>query len=568
MRRRFLFAPLVVALGGAVALGAISGGCNGQIGDPPDPIDKHQELICDDGSIHPGDQPIRRLTRFEYNNTVRALLGDTTNPANSLPVEEQDQNIGFNNTAALLVVTTGLAEKYMTVAEGVSSRATADVVGLTGCDGSTEDKQQNDVCAAAWIEKFGKRAYRKPLDADQKAALLGVFQAGVAQGGGGASGFLQGIQMVIEAALQSPEFMYRLEYDGDVDASLGGVDGQGIARLTDHEMASRLSYMLWGSMPDDALFAAADAGELRTKEQIAAQARRMLDDPQARLLVDEFHLEWLDYDRIANIAKDAAMFPDWTNHVGQLMQEETREFMSNAVFGESGDLRAVLAADYSYMNAELAAFYGVDATGLGETFSRVDLDPAKHAGILSLGSLMSIYAHTNQTSPVHRGKLVRERLLCGVLKPPPDNFKAPEPDPNATTRVRFEQHRTDPACNACHQLMDPIGFGLENFDAVGRYRTMDGVNEVDSAGELSDTDVDGEFDGAIELAEKLADSQTVQQCYAKQWFRFGYGRAEAEEDKCNVNAIDQAFAESGGNIRELIVALTQTDAFLYRKAGN
>lgn len=560
--RRLPFFAAAFALA-AVPVATLFVGCTGEIGDPPEPINHHEELICDDGSIHPGKSPIRRLTRFEYNNTIRALVGDTTNPANQLPVEEQDQNIGFNNTAQLLVVTTGLAEKYMTMAEGVSSRATADLVGLTGCDAA----QQDEACAVAWIEKFGKRAYRRPLTDDQKAAFLTVFQTGVALGGGGAPGFLQGVQMVIETALQSPEFMYRIEADGTVDPALKGADGESIIRLDDYEMASRLSYMLWGSMPDEALFAAADAGQLRTKDQIAAQARRMLDDPQARLLVDEFHLEWLDYDHIQNIAKDAAIYPDWSTHVGQLMQEETRQFLGHAVF-DGGDLRTLLTASYSYMNADLAAFYGVDAPGAGETFTRVELDPARHAGILSLGSLMSIYAHTNQTSPVHRGKLVRERFLCGVLKPPPNNFKAPEPDPNATTRVRFEQHRTDPACNACHKLMDPIGFGLENFDAVGRYRTMDGVNPVDAQGELSETDVDGTFDGAIELSEKLGDSHTVEQCYATQWFRFGYGRAETEEDACNMNAIDLAFAESGGNIRELIVALTQTDAFLYRKAGN
>ncbi|MFO0612832.1 MAG: DUF1592 domain-containing protein [Polyangiaceae bacterium] len=559
-RRLAVLSAAVLTAAGALLVGAAFGGCTGEIGDPPDPITHHEELICDDGSIHPGSQPIRRLTRFEYNNTIRSLLGDTTNPANQLPVEEQDQNIGFNNTAALLVVNDGLALKYMTMAEGVSARATLDVAGLTGCDATHQD----EACASAWIDKFGKRAYRRPLDADEKAALLGVFKDGVVQGGGGAPGFLQGTQMVIEAALQSPEFMYRIEIDGALDPSLG----EGIVRLSDYEMASRLSYMIWGSMPDDALFAAADAGALRTKEQIATQARRMLDDPQARLMVDEFHLEWLDYDHIQNVAKDAAIFPDWSTHVGQLMQEETREFIDHAVFEGNGDLRALLTANYSYMNQELASFYGVSAPNATESFARVDLDPAQHAGILSLGALMSIYAHTNQTSPVHRGKLVRERLLCGVLKPPPNNFKAPEPDPNATTRERFEQHRTDPACNACHKLMDPLGFGLENFDPVGRYRTMDGVNPVDAKGELTETDVDGEFDGAIDLASRLADSHTVEQCYATQWFRFGYGRAENEEDKCTMSAIDQAFAESGGNVRELIVALTQTDAFLYRKAAN
>jgi Protein of unknown function (DUF1592)/Protein of unknown function (DUF1588)/Protein of unknown function (DUF1585) len=379
------------------------------------------------------------------------------------------------------------------------------------------------------------------------------------------------VQMVIEAALQSPEFLYRVEVDGAIDPSLVGPNaGDQIIRLSSYEMASRLSYMIWGSMPDDQLFALADADALQTKDQIAAQARRMLDDPKARLMVDEFHLEWLDFDRTASITKDANLFPSWSPDVGRLMQEETRQFIDHAIFDDAGDLRTLLTANYSYMNSDLAAFYGVSgpvAPAGDPTFERVDLDPTQHSGLLTLGSIMSIYAHTNQTSPVHRGKLVRERFLCDPLKPPPNNFKAPEPDPNATTRQRLEQHRADPACATCHNLMDPIGFGFENFDAVGRYRTTDEGLPIDNSGEIVQSDIDGSFNGVTELTAKLVESEDVQKCYALQWFRYGYGRAEANADACTVQTLDDAFTASGGNIKELIVALTQTDAFLYRKAG-
>jgi hypothetical protein len=506
---------------------------------------------------------MRRMTRFEYDNTVRDLLNDKTQPAADFPAEEQDANVGFNNTASLLVVDEGLAEQYMKAAEGISARAASDAGRFTGCVG----KEQNLACATKWIEGFGKRAFRRPLDADERAMLLGVFQDGVTQGGPGEAGFQQGIEMVIETALQSPEFLYRVEILGTVDPSLKGVDPtRPIVRLSPYEMASRLSYLIWASMPDDELIAKADAGGLQTKDDIAAEARRMLADPKARAMVDEFHLEWLHYDRTANIAKDPAQFPDWSANVGALMQEESRQFVDHAVFDDAGDLKTLLTAPYTYMNDDLAKFYQQTPPGSGSSFSRVDLDPSKHAGVLTLGAIMSIYAHTNQTSPVHRGKLVRERFLCGVLRPPPNNFQAPDPAPNSTTRQRLEQHRADPNCAACHQLMDPIGFGFENFDAVGRYRTTDGGQPVDATGELIQSDENGTFDGAIQLANKLSQSKLVEQCYALQWFRFGYGRAEAADDACTIQTLDQGFASSNGDIKELIVSLTQSDAFLYRIA--
>jgi hypothetical protein len=334
-------------------------------------------------------------------------------------------------------------------------------------------------------------------------------------------------------------------------------------------MASRLSYFLWGSMPDEALFAAADADTLSTKEGIKAQAQRMLDDPKARIAVGQFHSQWLGYERIQGATKDPALFPEWSSAVGALMEEETHQFIEHAIFDDGGTLKTLLTAPYTYMNSDLASFYGVASPAAsGSDFVRVDLDPKQHAGLLTMGSLMAWYAHTNQTSPVHRGKLVREQFLCTPLKPPPKNFMAPAVDPNATTRVRFAQHSTDPACAGCHRLMDPIGFGFENIDAVGRFRSTENGHPVDASGNLTDSDVDGKFVGAIELADKLASSHEVEQCYATQWFRWTQGRGDTVEDTCSTNQIDKAFAASGGDVKALILALTQTDAFLYRTNGD
>lgn len=501
----------------------------------------------------PGSAPVRRMTRFEYNNTVRDLLGDETSPAQSFSLEEEA--LGFNNNAANLVTSAALAEKYMLAAEGIALRATtgSSAATLIGCDPTVGDQ----ACAQQFVDRFGKRAFRRPLTADESTTLMEQFENGLADGD-----FLGGIQMVIETALQSPPFLYRVEFGTVAEAGATAV------RLTDWETAARLSYLLWGSMPDDELFTAVEAGKLTVPADIEAQARRMLDDPRAHDAVANFHEQWLDYDRIANVGKDAATFPEWSSAIGALMREETRAFLDEAVFGASGGLRYLLTSPSTFLNAELAAFYGVTGP-TGTSFEPVALDPTMRAGVLTLGTLLTINAHSNQTSPVHRGKLVRERFLCANIPPPPPDvmIKAPEPDPSSTTRQRFAQHSADAACAGCHSLMDPVGFGFENYDGMGRYRSTEAGLPIDASGELSLTDIDGAFNGVAELAGKLAQSQQVRDCYATQWFRFAYGRGETDGDSCSIASLSSRFAQANGNIKELLVALSQTDAFLYRPAG-
>jgi hypothetical protein len=535
------------------ALSCAGAACVGDIGDRqpgssitgPDPTTQS----CTDGGIHPGPAPIRRMTRFEYDSTVRDLLGDTTNPAADFGAEEE--SLGFNNNALNLITSAALAEKYMLAAEGISERATDPIGKVVPCEPT-----EGDACAKQFIGAFGSRAFRRPLTTAEEEMFFALYQVGFADG----SDFRMGIRVVIEAALQSPAFLYRVEL---------GVAGDGdVVHLNDWEMASRLSYFLWGTMPDEDLFTAAESGELKTPAQVEAQARRMLDDPRSREMVGNFHKQWLDYERIANVTKDVAAYPDWSPAFGQLMRQETESFIEYAVFDDAGDLETLLTAPYSFMNADLAAFYGLDVKA-GPEFARVDLDPTQRAGLLTTGTLLSINSHTNQTSPVHRGKLVREQFLCDIMPPPPPNVMPTVPDiePGSTTRERFAQHSKDPACKGCHQLMDPIGFGFENYDTVARYRTKDNGQPVDASGELSGSDVDGKFDGVAELAKKLATSTDVQGCYAKQWFRYGYGRSETADDQCSMDWLNTQFAESGGDIKELLVKLTQTDAFLYRPKG-
>lgn len=522
----------------------------------PDPSEMNPTSPADCTSPIPGAAPIRRMTHFEYNATIRDLLGDETRPADSFGVEEEA--LGFNNNAANLVTSAALVEKYMMAAEAIAARATASLDTLLPCDPVVLG---NEVCAQQFIQDFGKRAFRRPLVAEEIMVLSEQFNAGLVDGD-----FATGIQMVIETALQSPEFLYRVEFGeplaGNPSTALG--TSEAAVRLTPWETASRLSYLLWGSMPDDELFAAAETTQLSTPEQIAVQARRLLDDPRAHAAIGNFHQQWLDYERIANVGKDATLFPEWSSGIGALMQEETRAFLDDAVF-VGGDLMSLLTSSSSFLNAELAGFYGVTGP-TGADFEKVALDPAQRAGVLTLGTLLTVNAHSNQTSPVHRGLLVRERFLCDVVPPPPPDVmvQAPEPNPTSTARQRFAEHSVNPACGGCHSLMDSLGFGFENYDALGRYRAQDNGVDIDASGQLTNTDIDGPFNGVVDLASKLSQSQDVKDCYVKQWFRFAYGRGETTSDTCSLATLSDRFAASDGNIKELLVSLTQTDAFLYR----
>lgn len=532
--RAYLFAFCVLACGCA---------------DDPAPAPAQSNACL---SVDPGPSPIRRMTRFEYNNTVRDLLGDTTSPAAGFGAEEEA--LGFNNNAANLVTSSTLAEKYMLAAEGISARVTEKLSRILPCDPAHIGEEP---CAREFIDRFGARAYRRPLAPGEADMLYAVFAYGRT-----IHDFREGIRMVIEAALQSPHFLYRVEFGAPNRPS------DGIVRLNNWEIASRLSYLLWGTMPDDELFAAAEAGLLQTRKEISAQARRMLDDPKARDVTLEFHRQWLDYDRIASATKDPVLFPTWSSDLKNAMKKETERFIDAVIFEESGDLGALLTASYSYLSPELAEFYGVTPPS-GSGFERVELDPSERAGLLTMGSLLTINAHSNQTSPVHRGKLVREAFLCDIMPPPPPDavIVVPEPDPDSTARERFAEHSKNPACAGCHQLMDPLGFGFENYDPIGRFRAEENGAPIDASGNIVDSDINGEFIGAVELAHKLTGSEDVRGCYTKQWFRYASGRGETRADDCSMAVLKERFKATGGNIKELLVALTQTDAFLYRKAG-
>jgi hypothetical protein len=499
-----------------------------------------------------GASPLRRMTRIEYDNTVRTLFGIKAGVAAELFPADEEQ-FGFDNSAEGRGLNGALAEGYLHAAERLAKDAVTRLDTLLPCAAGGKG---DAACLEEFLNGFGQRAWRRPLEAAEKDNLRQVFTAGKASGT-----FADGLDAVIQVMLLAPQFLYR-EERGVEEA------GKSYLRLTSWELASRLSFLLWGGMPDDELYAAARDGKLSTREEVEAQARRMLKDDRAFAMMKNFYGQWLELRPLDSLDKEADAFPQWKETIGPLMRQETETLVEN-VLRADGKLSTMLTAKYTFMNGPLAAFYGT-AGVTGDAFQKVDVNPAQRAGIVTQGGFLASHAtpQPGLTALIFRGRFVREHFLCDDLPEPPENAAEMSPPVTATTTPRSwsKERIAIGACGTCHGSLDPIGYGFESFDELGRWRDK----TTDASGEIATgSDVDGPFNGAVELASKLSASKQVRGCVATQWFRFAQGRREdVKADACSVNALTAAFEKSGGDLKELLVAMTQTDAFLLRSKGD
>lgn len=492
---------------------------------------------------------LRRLTHSQYNNTVRDLVGDISNPALAFPPE--DFVDGFKNQVRGQSVSPLLMEAYSAAAEKIARNAFrgGDSRGLIGCSPSP-------ACRAQFIAKFGLRAFRRPLNAAEKKRYDALFLA--------EREFAGGARRVVEAMLQSPHFLFRLDETAD-------------AALKAYATASRLSYALWDSMPDEALFAAAAKGELAAPAQFEQQARRLLADPRARQSLDEFVSQWLRFDRLLTTAKDRRRFPAFNREVAVSMTEEARRFVGDVVWS-GRDFRQVFTGTEAYVNGDLAPVYGVGAPA--EEFQRVAFPPgSERAGLLGQALFLAMTAKPDDTSPTARGLFVREQFLCQhVADPPPGvNTNLPpisEAKPQ-TNRERLSMHTTSETCAGCHNLIDPIGFAFEKFDAIGNRREKaqiafakpdKGDEEkarttvelaLDTKGWVAGVDKTV-FDSPAGLGAVLAKSEVCQECMVKQYFRWLSGRVETPADRPLIRQTLEAFQKSGFRYQEMMVALLKS----------
>jgi len=491
---------------------------------------------------------VRRLTRDEYASTLRDLLGDARGMV-TVPFPKEGAGDDVLVDPRTLIVSPSWAANAMEAAEAAAKLAVANLPALLPCAPTG-----GEACARQFASTLGKRAFRRPLAPAEVDALMKVYAVG-AEGGG----FPHGIEVMLRALLQSPSFLYRVEL-GQREGSSGTA-----LRLTPHEVAARLSYLLWGTAPDQPLMDAADRGQLATGDQIAAQARRLLGDPRAQERLAEFHGKWLGIDGLDEVAKDPQKYPQYDDKLEASMRDELKLFVGDVLKGD-GRLETLFTAHFTYVDASLAPLYGV-APPAGGGMARVELDPAQRSGVLTSVGIIAAHTFADESEPIHRGKFVRERLLCTTPPDPPADLMVtpPMPKPGLSIRERLLEHSNVPACRACHELMDPIGLGFESYDGLGRFRTSEGGKPVDDHGSLTMTrDIDGPFQGAVELAQKLAGSAQVRQCLIDTAFQYAHG-PDAGGDACVQQKLAQAFDGARHDVRELVIAITRADGFRYRR---
>jgi hypothetical protein len=488
-----------------------------------------------------GAQGARRLSRDELDNTLRDLLGDDTEPASAiLPADVIDP---FDNELANQVATSVLVTGLETLAGDVATRFVADPPRRDPVVGCVPASATDEVCLTSFVESFGRLALRRPLTADEVASYVDLGLGFAADGD-----FYEGVDVVLRTLLQHPSFVYRVE--------IGTPTGEpGVFLLDDHEVATRLSFLLWGSTPDALLLDDAEAGRLSDPAGVQAAAERLLADDRARDRMDRFHAMWLGYYTLPHP-------PELT----EAFRAETRALLDRVVFDEPAPWVDLFTADGTFASDFLAAHYGLPLPG-SDLPVWVPYGDSGRMGLLSHGAFLSVNAKFGDTSPTLRGKLVRERLLCEVIPPPPPEVNVDEPpssdDPAACKVDRYAEHREVGSCKACHELMDPIGFGLENFDQQGRWRDHDaGDPECIVTGE---GDVDGApFVGPAGLADLLIAGGTLTDCAVVQAYRLAHGHDPAAEDAPALERLTAAFGPSG-RMDELLLALVSDESFLYRR---
>ncbi|WP_437906898.1 DUF1592 domain-containing protein [Sorangium sp. So ce327] len=508
-----------------------------------------EPLRCDASTIDPGPSPMRLLSREQYLNTVRDLAGD---------VPGLDAALG----PAIEASAFGLLQPDVTQVELEHFQAAADVIAaavagdpealdrIAPCEAGAEPRE----CARQLVVGFGARAYRAPItDAADIERHLQLFDVGAE------TSYEHGIELLLRGMLQSPRFLYRVEIGTSEKVSDRAV------KLSPYEVAARLSYMLWGTLPDARLNEAIEDGSLTTKEGVAAQLDWMLEDERGERLVHRFLGSWTHLNGLNSVVKDADAFPEWQSRsFRESLRGQADAFFDHVLDDEGGKLSALLTSTTVFYNKDLDGYYGVTGDDSFQPLKRTD---GATSGILTLPALLAIQAKPAESSPIYRGKFVREALLCQQLPAPPANIpKPPEVDPSSSTRERLSQHEVDPSCVGCHQLLDPIGFGFEHYDAIGRYRELDGGEPVDASGKVIATrDMDGEFEGVAELGSRLAGSAEVEECVARQWFRFAIARFEQDMDGCSMESLLETFKAAGQDLNALPRAVVETDAFLYRR---
>ena len=518
--------------------------------DPPDPPDPEP--------FAPADARMRRLLSWQYQNAVRDILGDaaanTIDPPADIPLN------GFVSvgSASLSLSPVDIEKLELSAYAAAQSAVHGDAAqSWRVCTPTAHD---DGVCAAQVVASIGRRLFRRPLTAGGEDDELVRWTTIATQAANAYGDFDMGLEFAIAGMLQSPHFIYLVEVGVPVDASEAAALVPGARRLSGLEMAARLSFFLVGTTPSDALLDAAAAGELDSREGVRIWAQALVEQPLAQDALRRFFDEKLGLALLPSLSRTGGGF---NSAIKAAMREETLRFINDVIWTRNADARELFTSDATFVNDELAGFYGLPLPGLGSEFVRITLAPTtRRAGLFTQGAFLSRFAHESRSAPTQRGKFIRESVLCQAVPAPPDDVNTVLPEPTAddlprTTRERMDAHVADESCAACHLSMDPLGFAYEEFDQAGRYRTHEEGLPIDAA-----TDIDGvPVNGAADMARALAQFPEVPACLVKNLFRHGTGHLEELAEDPSLALVADAFEDSGFRLKDALIQIALSDAF-------
>lgn len=489
--------------------------------------------------------PIRALTPTQYANSVRDVFGGQVTPSASYPRASGVSVTGYSTDVKLNALSAGFAEGVANAADEAALQVMGKLSQILSCASAG-----NKACAEQFVDTYATKAFRRPLIAEERSALLAQYDAAMAEHGN----FGAAVAELASTILQHPQFIYLPEI-GKLEA--------GQRALDDYEVGARLSFLLWDAPPDAELLRAAKAGELREEAGLKRQAERMIDDARFEAVLERFVAEWLKLDAITAGMKDATLFPELDETLARSMNEELKRFVVAALRKGKGGFQALVAGRETMVNGPLAELYGADAPAATDSnWVPVTLG-ADRAGLLTRAAVLASHAGPTEPSHVHRGEFVLKGLLCGKVGAPPANAQASQPSypANSTRRERSEILQKTSPCGACHVQIDPIGLAFDDFDALGRKLGGD----VDVSGHISLAgDMEGEFQGSAELASMLSDSEQVQQCVGRQWFRYAFGRNELATDACTYATVATDLGKTDGDLASMFASVALSDGFRYR----
>jgi hypothetical protein len=491
-----------------------------------------------------------RLTHAQWEATVKDLFRLPAETGLSSTFTPDPQLGRFDNNIARLQTTAGLWQGYQQAAEKLAERAVteASIYAVLVPDAAAPD-------ARRFVTDFGRRAFRRPLKGDEIERYMAIF-AGAPEVFPNEETFKAGVRMVVQAMLQSPFFLYRSELSNAKDALGMPLDG--------YEVASRLSYLFWNSMPDDDLFAAAEAGDLATSDGVRAHASRLFDSDRTRMQFRRFHFQAFAITDYADLDKNTTTFPGWRPEIGGMMQEEALRFL-DSVIATDGSIADVLTSTKAYVNADLAKIYGMQGS-FGSDYQEVELDSTTRAGLLTRVGFLARNATLTEPDPIHRGVFINLGILCRNIAAPP-NIPDELVRKGNTNRERVDSITGEGTCGeGCHHaIINPLGFAFENFDAVGALRTTDNGFPVNTAATY--TFADGreiDYQNAVELSKKLAESPEVHACYSQQLLEFMLGRDLQQVDRVVVHNMATQSIDDQLSIKELVLSVVASQTFRVR----